>query len=252
VGGYKVDIGEVEEVLHAHPQVREAAALGVELPQAGQVIKAVVVVEGCCQANDVLAFCRERLAAYKLPALIEFRDELPRSPLGKVLKNELRYLDNSVGFELVALAMPVLSELSVAQQLEAVAVLVQEQVAATLRLDVEQVSRTSTFQSLGFDSIRAAELHVRLLQLTGLSLSITLMWNHPCIAELTEVLVEKLQAQLDQENLASVPSVKAKFNEVEHYASLEQLINWLDALTETEVDAFFQCDAHSLSVQMDS
>ena len=252
VGGYKVDIGELEEVLLAHPQVREATALGVELPQAGQVIKAVIVAEGSCQSSDVLAFCRERLAAYKLPALIEFRQELPRSPLGKVLKNALKSIDNHAGFDLVALAMPALSDLSHAQQTAAVAARVQEQVAATLRLEVEQISRTASFQSLGFDSIRAAELHSRLLQLTGLPLSITLMWNHPNIAELTEVLVEKLQALLDQENSASNRQVNTKLGATEHYANPEELINWLDALSESEVDAFFQRDTQPTSLRMAS
>lgn len=252
VGGYKVDIGELEEVLLSHPQVREAAAVGVELPHAGQVIKAVIVVQGCCQADAVLAFCRERLAAYKVPAMLEFREELPRSPLGKVLKNELKSIAHSAGFDLVALAMPALSDLSHAQQIETVAVRVQEQVAATLRLDVEQISRTASFQSLGFDSIRAAEFHSRLLQLIGLPLSITLMWNHPSIAELTVVLVEKLQALLDQERTPLSRLAKAKLVTAEHYTSPEQLLDWIDALTDTEVDAFFQRDAQSNSIRMGS
>jgi long-chain acyl-CoA synthetase len=252
VGGYKVDIGELEEVLLSHPQVREAAAVGVELPHAGQVIKAVIVAQGCCQADAVLAFCRERLAAYKVPAMLEFREELPRSPLGKVLKNELTSIAHRTGFDLVALVMPALSDLTHAQQLETVAVRVQEQVAATLRLEVAQISHAASFQSLGFDSIRAAELHSRLLQLTGLPLSITLMWNHPSIAELTAVLVEKLQALLDQERTPLSRQANAKLDTTEHYTSLEQLIDWLNTLTDIEVDAFFQRDAQSKPVRMDS
>ena len=252
VGGYKVDIGEVEEVLLAHPQVREAAAVAVELPHAGQVIKAVLVANSCCQTEEVLAFCRARLAAYKVPAWLEFRDELPRSPLGKVLKNELKSIALSTGFELVALAMPALSDLSHAQQLETVAVRVQEQVAATLRLDLAQISRTASFQSMGFDSIRAAELHSRLLQLTGLPLSITLMWNHPCIAELTEVLVAKLQDLLVQEQTTLSRPAQTHHLSAEQFTNQAQVLDWLGTLSDSEVDACFQRTAASNSLRMDS
>jgi long-chain acyl-CoA synthetase len=173
VGGYKVDIGEVEEVLQSHPQVREAAALGVEVPNLGELIKAVVVTHGPCQEADLLAYCRERLAAFKIPRLVEFRAALPRSPIGKVLKKELAdvtaYLSSLGGgapaAELVLPAQQVLqfqqafqaaSEHARGQQAGLLAAYIQEQVAATLQREVELIPRSASFQSLGFVSLRAA------------------------------------------------------------------------------------------------
>src|SRR5262249_10547744 len=74
VGGHKVDVGEVEEVLQTHPRVREAAALGVEAGSLGTVLKAVIVTDGACDEADLLAHCRQRLARFKVPRLVEFRD----------------------------------------------------------------------------------------------------------------------------------------------------------------------------------
>ncbi|WMP19414.1 SDR family NAD(P)-dependent oxidoreductase [Thiothrix lacustris] len=194
VGGYKVDIGELEEVLQSHPNIREAAALGVDVPHAGQVIKAVIVPHTAYTETEVLAYCRERLADYKLPRIIEFRKELPRSPLGKVLKKELQAHDFRADIAPLSQALQVATTRK--QQTETVAAHLHEQVAATLQLPLEQVPRNAAFQSMGFNSIRAAELQNRLIQLTGLPLPITLLWNHPTIDELTPVLLATLLAEL--------------------------------------------------------
>ena len=89
VAGHKIDPYEVEDVLTSHPQVREAAVVG--LPgRWGTRSKAVVVPEGDAPAPEALRrFCAEQLADYKVPHLVEVREALPRSPLGKVLKKYL-------------------------------------------------------------------------------------------------------------------------------------------------------------------
>ena len=88
-GGYKVDPKNVEAVLLDHPLVREAVVLGVHAPGLGQVVKAVIVAgEGCDEAT-LVRHCQGRLASYEVPRLFDFRDALPRSPLGKILKEEL-------------------------------------------------------------------------------------------------------------------------------------------------------------------
>jgi long-chain acyl-CoA synthetase len=91
-GGFNVYPREVEEVLFAHPEILEAAVIGVPHESHGEEVKAVVVRRPGSQlrAEDVIAYCRERLAAYKYPRLVEFRDELPKGPTGKILKRELR------------------------------------------------------------------------------------------------------------------------------------------------------------------
>jgi long-chain acyl-CoA synthetase len=91
-GGFNVYPREIEEVLYGHPEILEAAVIGVPHASHGEEVKAVVVRQpgSGLDAEAVVAFCRERLAAYKYPRLVEFRDELPKGPTGKILKRELR------------------------------------------------------------------------------------------------------------------------------------------------------------------
>lgn len=90
VGGYKVDPIEVQDVVAAHPSVGETIVVGVagEI-QGEEVVKAVVVPRGDCDEAELIAFCRERLANFKVPRAVEFRDEIPHSPMGKILRKYL-------------------------------------------------------------------------------------------------------------------------------------------------------------------
>ncbi len=91
-GGAKVFPREVEEVLYQHPGVREVAIVGVPDPYWGEAVKAYIVPrEGATLTEDeVTQFCKERLAAYKVPKYVEFRAELPKTLVGKVLRRMLR------------------------------------------------------------------------------------------------------------------------------------------------------------------
>jgi long-chain acyl-CoA synthetase len=91
-GGYNVYPREIEEVLYAHPDILEAAVIGKPDERLGEEVVAVVVLRagGSAGADDVIAYCRERLAAYKYPREIRFMDELPKGPSGKILKSALR------------------------------------------------------------------------------------------------------------------------------------------------------------------
>lgn len=90
-GGYNIVPREVEEVLFMHPKVLEAAVVGVPHPKRGETVKAVVVFKGgqTASVEELRAFCKERLAPYKVPTIIEFAPELPRSQAGKVLRRVL-------------------------------------------------------------------------------------------------------------------------------------------------------------------
>ena len=90
--GFNVYPREVEEVLFMHPAVKEAAVVGVPHPYRGETVKAFVVLkEGMTATEEELRnFCRQRLAKYKVPEIIEFRDELPKTFVGKVLRRVLR------------------------------------------------------------------------------------------------------------------------------------------------------------------
>jgi long-chain acyl-CoA synthetase len=91
-GGFNVYPREVEEVLYAHESVVEAAVVGVPHERHGEEVKAVVALTpGSTASTDaIIAFCKERLAAYKYPRIVEIIDELPKGPTGKILKRELR------------------------------------------------------------------------------------------------------------------------------------------------------------------
>jgi long-chain acyl-CoA synthetase len=90
-GGFNVYPRDVEEVLYRHPKVREAAVIGVPDAFLGERVKAFVVPhEGeSPTADEIIAFCREQLVAYKVPAQVEFRDSLPKTLIGKVLRRVL-------------------------------------------------------------------------------------------------------------------------------------------------------------------
>jgi long-chain acyl-CoA synthetase len=90
VGGYKVDPIEVEDVVGAHPKVAEAVVVGVPGKGPGEeVVKAVLVPSEEVADREIVDFCRERLANYKVPQVIELREEIPKSPLGKILRKYL-------------------------------------------------------------------------------------------------------------------------------------------------------------------
>ncbi len=90
-GGFNIYPREVEEVLYTHPKVQEAAVVGVPDEYRGETVKAYVVLkEGeTATAEEIISYCREHLARYKVPRLVEFRDELPKTFVGKVLRRVL-------------------------------------------------------------------------------------------------------------------------------------------------------------------
>ena len=91
-GGYNIYPREIDEVLYQHPKVAEAVAVGVPDEYRGETVKAFVVLrEGeTATEKDIIDFCRQKLAAYKAPKLVEFRKELPKAAVGKILRKILR------------------------------------------------------------------------------------------------------------------------------------------------------------------
>ena len=94
-GGFNIYPKEIDEVLFAHPKVVEACAIGVPDPYRGETVKAFVVLKPgeTLTAEEIIGYCKERLAAYKTPTHVEFLDALPKSAVGKILRRELRERD---------------------------------------------------------------------------------------------------------------------------------------------------------------
>jgi long-chain acyl-CoA synthetase len=94
-GGFNIYPREIDEVLFTHPKIKEACAIGVPDSYSGERVKAFVVLKDRQSAteSEIMEFCKERLTKYKVPKFVEFVDELPKSAIGKILRKELRQMD---------------------------------------------------------------------------------------------------------------------------------------------------------------
>ncbi|MEP9410008.1 MAG: acyl--CoA ligase [Candidatus Brocadia sp.] len=88
-GGVKVDPSEIEILLAKHPKIKEVVVVGAKSYYGEGLIKAVVVPGSPCDEKEIIEFCMGKIADFKIPRIVEFRDEIPRSPLGKVLRKYL-------------------------------------------------------------------------------------------------------------------------------------------------------------------
>jgi long-chain acyl-CoA synthetase len=90
-GGYNVYPREIEDVLYEHPKVLEASALGLPVPDKGEEIKVYVVLKPgeTASAEEIIAYCKKNLAPYKVPKSVEFRETLPKTLVGKILRRAL-------------------------------------------------------------------------------------------------------------------------------------------------------------------
>jgi long-chain acyl-CoA synthetase len=91
VSGFNVFPNEIEEVIAAHPKVLEAAVIGVPDAKSGEAVKAFIVKKDkSLDKEEIIAYCRENLTAYKVPRQVEFRTELPKTNVGKILRRALK------------------------------------------------------------------------------------------------------------------------------------------------------------------
>jgi long-chain acyl-CoA synthetase len=91
-GGFNVYPREIDEVLFQHPKIQEAVCVGLADEYRGETVKAYVVLKEGAQATaeEIVSFCKEHLATYKVPKQVEFREALPKSAVGKILRKTLR------------------------------------------------------------------------------------------------------------------------------------------------------------------
>ena len=91
-GGTNIYPREIEDILYSHPAVLQAAVIGIPNEQWGETVKALIVLKESKTAteDEIIEYCRQHLAEYKKPRMVEFRESLPMNPSGKILKRELR------------------------------------------------------------------------------------------------------------------------------------------------------------------
>jgi long-chain acyl-CoA synthetase len=185
VGGVNVYPAEVENVLHRHPAVAEAAVYGVPAAVLGEQVQADVVLrpEAAAREEELVVFCRARLAPVKVPARIRLVPSVPRSPTGKILKRVLRD-EHPAGTE--GAPRPAPSAAAILEWLES---WLREQlaVAGPPRPDVP-------LREYGMDSPRAVLLAANLGEWLGLSLPVTLAWSHPTLGRLAAFLAAETGA----------------------------------------------------------
>jgi long-chain acyl-CoA synthetase len=90
-GGYNIYPSEIDEILYQHPAVAEACTFGVPDAYRGETVKAAIVVKAqhTLTEEEIIEWCRARLARYKVPKQVEFREQLPKSTVGKILRRAL-------------------------------------------------------------------------------------------------------------------------------------------------------------------
>ena len=91
-GGYNIYPRDVEEVLYEHPSVQEAVVIGVPDEYRGETVKAILVLKAneTATEKEIIEYCKGNMAAYRVPTIVEFRDELPKTNVGKILRRALR------------------------------------------------------------------------------------------------------------------------------------------------------------------
>ncbi|MGC1402261.1 MAG: AMP-binding protein, partial [Thermodesulfobacteriota bacterium] len=91
-GGFNIYPREIDEVLFQHPKIQDAVSVGISDQYRGETVKACIVLKTgeTATEEEIVTFCREKLAAYKVPKIVEFRESLPKSAVGKVLRKILR------------------------------------------------------------------------------------------------------------------------------------------------------------------
>jgi long-chain acyl-CoA synthetase len=90
-GGYNIYPREIEEVLYENPKISQCAVIGIPHPHRGETVKAFIVPsDKTLTEEEVKEYCRQKLSVYKIPKIIEFRDSLPLTQVGKIDKKALR------------------------------------------------------------------------------------------------------------------------------------------------------------------
>jgi len=240
-GGEKVDPLEIELVLKTHPAVSEAAVVGIAGPYGGQAIKAVIVSRGEVTELEILLHCKERLSHHKIPRVVEFREALPKSPLGKILRKDLidgpgivgSQYSSSIGDRTIRARILAL-EAGEGSSEQFLALRIREQIATLLKVDVAEIDAQRPLGEFGLGSLMAVELRNWLEASLELTLPVTILWSYPTAASLASHLVATLQRSIDPEKHAPAEVLDMPDPGGENDAELQALAE-IERLSEAEV-----------------
>ena len=194
VGGEKVYPTEVEQVLYCHPKIAEAAVYGVPHPVMGEEVRASIMLKPRQTANEteIIDFCREQLAHFKLPSVVEFPTALPKSKTGKILKRVLRERFNEQTATQNEAKTNLRQQLLQASSKERITVLKLYLQTEIRRLTGYEPGYQQSVFEIGVDSLMSIQLANRLAIDLGLALPPTLIMEYPSIHKLACQLAHEL------------------------------------------------------------
>lgn len=193
VGGLKVYPSEVENVLYTHPAIREAAVYGVADSVLGEQVRAAVVLapgaaNEALTADAIIAFCRQHLADYKTPSVVDLVADLPKSPTGKILKRILRDQAEQPAPQPVGPVAATQMAVTPRQSQEAIENWLVIWLARQLQVDEAVVALDTPFADYGLTSIFAVNLAQALSEWLGVAVQPVIAWSYPSIAALARHL----------------------------------------------------------------
>lgn len=208
-GGLKVYPAEVENVIYQHPGVAEVAVYGVPDLVLGEQVKANVVLkpDQVVTEEEIIAFCYQKLAKFKVPSTIEFVVSIPKNPTGKILKRLLRQ-ENSTSPSNSTVVTKTPTPKAQTKTSESVNISYQtaelienwimDWLVRKLTVEAKSIDPNKSFADYGLDSVRAVKLAQELSEWLGYSLEATIVWNFSTIESLARHLASKKIPQTTQ------------------------------------------------------
>lgn len=197
IGGLKVYPAEVENVLRKHIDAEDIAVFGVNFPIIGERLCVYIICKKdvLLLESDIKRVCTENLAGYKVPSVVRFVDSLPKSPTGKVLKRQLRSLEEELfaseitkgKINLLLMTKPLDERKTLLESL------LRDIMTSIFGKDsFKPIDFSLDFFDLGLDSLKAFSLHERLQAELDISLPINVVFEHPSLSQLLEYLIAEI------------------------------------------------------------
>lgn len=202
VGGMNVYPVEIENVLYRHNAVAEAAVYGVKDTLMGEQIWAKVILKKNehVDRETLINFCIKHLANFKVPRFLEFVDELPKNPAGKILKRVLRDQASEQKFIPKTDAAETYYNALLGERRQVLQNFLATELSKTLELTIDQIDPDEPLTDLGLESLMAVDLSARLRILLGIEFSAMVLFGGSTLNKLTDILVaamEEAQKQTD-------------------------------------------------------